>query len=222
MKTILRWLIRAILRMIAVIEIDSHEKPPEKGGIVIATNHLGFLDVLLAYYALERWDLFIPAAEKWGQIPFFRWAGKHLNLIFIDRFNPDPKAMREIIKRMEAGQALVIAPEGTRARDEKMARGKPGAAYLASRMGWQILPVAISGSEDRILLNNLKRFRRTRIKVTAGKPMTLPPLPRENREQALQRYTDEIMCRIAAMLPEKNRGYYADHPRLKELLAESG
>lgn len=222
MKTILRWLIRAILRMIAVIEVCAHEKPPERGGFVIATNHLGFLDALLAYYALDQWDLFIPVAEKWEKNPLLKWAGKHLNLIFIDRFNPDPKAMREMIKRMEAGQTLVIAPEGTRARDEKMARGKPGVAYLASKMGWRILPVAISGSEDRILLNNLKRFRRTRIKLTAGKFLTLPPLPRENREEALQRYTDEIMCRIAAMLPERNRGYYADHPRLKELLAEQG
>jgi 1-acyl-sn-glycerol-3-phosphate acyltransferase len=119
---------------------------------------------------------------------------------------------------MEEGQILVISPEGTRARDEKMAQGKPGVAYLASKMGWQIVPVAISGSEDRLLFGNLKHFRRTPIKLMAGKSFVLPPFPKENREEVLQAYTDEIMCRIAVMLPERNRGFYAEHPRLKELL----
>lgn len=219
MKRFLRWLIRTILRSIAVIETSGYENLPKEGGFVIATNHLGFLDAPLAYYALDDWNLFIPVAEKWEENPLFRWLGKHLNLIFIDRFNPDLRAMREMIKRMEDGQTLVIAPEGTRARDEKMAQGKPGVAYLASKMGWQIVPVAISGTEDRILKNNLRRLKRTRIKLRAGKPFTLPPFPKENRERVLQEYTDEIMCRIAALLPERSRGYYADHPRLKQLLA---
>jgi len=48
---------------------------------------------------------------------------------------------------------------------------------------------------------------------------SLPPLPSQNRELALRQDTDEIMCRIAALIPEKNRGVYARHPRLTELLA---
>jgi 1-acyl-sn-glycerol-3-phosphate acyltransferase len=36
----------------------------------------------------------------------------------------------------------------------------------------------------------------------------------------MQKFTDEVMCRIAVLLPEERRGFYADHPRLKELLAE--
>jgi 1-acyl-sn-glycerol-3-phosphate acyltransferase len=55
--------------------------------------------------------------------------------------------------------------------------------------------------------------------VTAGPVFQLPPLPSRDREKTLQRDTDEIMCRIAALLPEKYRGWYAAHPRLKELLA---
>jgi len=69
-----------------------------------------------------------------------------------------------------------------------------------------------------LLWDNLKHLRRTPIKITAGKSFTLPPFPRENREEALQEYTDEIMCRIAVMLPEQNRGYYSEHPRLRELI----
>jgi 1-acyl-sn-glycerol-3-phosphate acyltransferase len=218
MKKFLRWLIHVVFNVIAEIKVIGYENLPEKNGFVIAVNHLGILDAPMAHYALNNWNLFIPVAEKWGENPFLRWLGKYLNFIFINRFKPDPKAMREMIKRMEEGQILVISPEGTRARDEKMAQGKPGVAYLASKMGWQIVPVAISGSEDRLLFENLKHFRRTPIKLMAGIPFVLPPFPKENREEVLQAYTDEIMCRIAVMLPERNRGFYAEHPLLKELL----
>lgn len=219
MKKIIVWLIRFIINIIAKIKMNGYENLPEKGGFVIAVNHLGFLDAPMAYYALNNWNLFIPVAEKWKESAILRWLGKYLNAIFIDRFNPDLRAMREMIKRMEEGQTLVIAPEGTRARDEKMAQGKPGVAYLASKMGWTIVPVAISGTEDRFVIQNLKRFKRTSIQLTAGKSFTLPPFPKKNRDEKLQEYADEIMCRIAMLLPEKNRGYYEEHPRLKELLA---
>ena len=219
MKKIIVGVIRFVIRSVARVEIKGYENIPEKGGFVIAVNHLGFLDAPLAYYGLDNWNLFIPVAEKWADYAILRWLGKHLNAIFVDRFNPDLKAMREMMKRMAEGQTLVIAPEGTRARDERMAQGKPGVAFLASKMGWPILPVAISGSEDRLILGNLKHFKRTTIRLTAGKTFTLPLFPKENRDEKLQEYTDEIMCRIALMLPEHNRGYYAEHPRLKELLA---
>ncbi|MDO8752472.1 MAG: lysophospholipid acyltransferase family protein, partial [Anaerolineales bacterium] len=196
MRNALRRFIRFVVRLVATVEIKGREHMPIKGGFVVATNHLGFLDAALAYYALDQWDIFVPVAEKWEESAVLRWLGKHLNFIFIDRFNPDLKAMREMIRRMEAGQTLIIAPEGTRARDEKMARGKPGVAFLASKSGFPVLPVAIAGTEDRIFLSNLKRLRRTNVTVSGGPVFNLPALPRESREESLQNYTDEIMCRI--------------------------
>jgi 1-acyl-sn-glycerol-3-phosphate acyltransferase len=223
MRKFLRWLIHAVVNRIASVEAIGYENLPEKGGFVIAVNHLGFLDAPMAFYALENWNLFVLVGEKWRKNPLWRFLGKYLNFVFIDRFQLDLKAMREVMERMQAGQTLIIAPEGTRARDEKMAQGKPGVAYLASKMGWQIVPVAVSGTEDRILISNLKRLRRTHIKLTAGKPFTLPPLPKgENRDEILQDYTDEIMCRIALMLPERNKGYYEGHPMLKKLMNDGG
>ena len=220
MRNLIRSLIRFVINIIAKVEISGWEYLPPKGGFVVATNHLGILDAAMAYYALDQWDLFVPVAEKWEESAILRWLGKHLNFIFVDRFHPDLKAMREMIRRMEDGQTLVIAPEGTRARDEKMAEAKAGVAYLAAKSGFPILPVALAGTEDRVLFSNLKHLRRTRIRVTGGPAFTIPPVPRENREEFLKQSTDEIMCHIAVMLPEKNRGYYADHPRLKQLLNE--
>ncbi|MFZ5919541.1 MAG: lysophospholipid acyltransferase family protein [Chloroflexota bacterium] len=219
MRNILRTLIRFIINLIARVDVSGYEHVPATGNFVIATNHLGIVDAPLAFYALDRWDLFVLIAEKWEKNPFFKWLGKYFNFIFIDRFNPDIRALRRVINLMDEGQNLVIAPEGTRSRVGSLIEGKPGVSYLATRLGQPIVPVALAGTEDRVIFGNLKRLKRSHITVTAGPAFTLPPLPRQNRDEALKQYTDEIMCRIAALLPEKYWGVYREHPRLKELLA---
>ena len=221
MQTFLRWLARTIINLIADVEVHGYENIPAEGNFVIATNHLGIVDAAMAYYALNRWDLFIMVAEKWEKNSFLRWLGKHFNFIFIDRFNPDIRALRHIMKLMDEGKNLVIAPEGTRSRVGSLIEGKPGVSFLAARLGQPIVPVALAGTEDRLIFGNLKRLRRSHITVKAGKTFTLPPLPKTDRNEALQAYTDEIMCRIAALLPERYHGVYAGHPRLKELLQHS-
>jgi 1-acyl-sn-glycerol-3-phosphate acyltransferase len=219
MRNIIRWLIRLIFNLIARVDVSGYENLPKDSSFVIATNHLGFVDVPIAYYALDYWDMFVLIGEKWQDVKLFRWVGKHFNFIFIDRFKPDLKALRKVIALMEENNILVIAPEGTRSRTGALIEAKPGVSYLASRLGRPIIPVALTGTEDKNVFGNLKRLRRSHFTVKAGPAFTLPPLPRENRDEALRQYTDEIMCHIAALLPERYRGFYADHPRLKELLA---
>lgn len=221
MRTYLRRLLRAIVNLIAKVEIRGLENLPSTGAFVIATNHIGFLDGAMLYYGLDRWDVFIPVAEKWEKNAFLKWLGKYFNFIFIDRFNPDIKALRKIIALMEQGNILVIAPEGTRSRVGSLIEGRPGVSYLAAKLDRPIAPVGITGTEDKLVLSNVKSFRRSQILVTVGKPFSLPPLPIRERDAALKRSTDEIMCRIAALIPEKYRGVYANHARLKELLAAS-
>jgi 1-acyl-sn-glycerol-3-phosphate acyltransferase len=220
MLRILRFLIRILLKLIARIKIQGKENVPAAGGMILASNHIGILDIVMVYFAIDRTDLFIPVAEKWEKIGWIRWLGNQLNFLFIDRFNPDLKAIRKMIALMEDGKCLVIAPEGTRSRVGSLIEGKPGVAYLAARSGFPVVPVAITGTEDKVVLANLKRLRKSDITLTGGKPFTVPPLSTTGRDTELQKYTDEIMCRIAALLPERYRGVYAKHPRLKEILAE--
>ena len=59
MKYIIRWLIRLIFNIIAHVEVTGYENLPKEGSFVIATNHLGMVDVPIAYYALDYWDMFV-------------------------------------------------------------------------------------------------------------------------------------------------------------------
>jgi 1-acyl-sn-glycerol-3-phosphate acyltransferase len=219
MRNALRWILMRLIDLVAKVEIRGMENLPKHGAFVITTNHLGMLDVTLLYYSIHRWDVFVPVAEKWERIGFLRWLGRHLNWVFIDRFNPDLKAMRTMMSLMEKGHTLVIAPEGTRSRVGSMIEGKPGASYLAAKLQVPIVPIGLSGTEDRTVFANMRKLRRSPVLINAGKPFTLPPLARTDRASALKQYTDEIMCQIAALIPERYRGIYAEHPRLRQLLA---
>jgi 1-acyl-sn-glycerol-3-phosphate acyltransferase len=84
--------------------------------------------------------------------------------------------------------------------------------------GVPILPVGLTGTDDQVVANRLKHFKRLNIEVVAGQPFMVPAVSGADRETALEKYTDEVMCRIAALLPEGRRGAYTLHPRLKELL----
>jgi len=219
MLRLLRFLIRVLLKLIAHFEIHGKENVPLTGGMILSSNHIGILDIIMVYFGIDRTDLFIPVGEKWEKIGWVKWLGKQLNFLFVDRYNPDLKALRKMIALMEEGKCLVIAPEGTRSRTGALIEGKPGVAYLAARSGFPVIPVAITGTEDKVLLGNMKRLKKSHITLTGGKSFVIPPLPKANRDEALQKYTDEIMCQMAALLPERYRGVYAEHPRLKELLA---
>ena len=71
-----------------------------------------------------------------------------------------------------------------------------------------------------MVVDRLKHFRRLNIKAVAGPAFLLSPIAGLERDELMQRYTEDVMCRIAALLPADRRGFYAEHPRLKEILAE--
>lgn len=216
----LRTIVRIILNIIARVEVHGLENIPE-GNCILATNHLGRLDTAVLLYATDREDIIMPVAEKYKNHPFYGMLGRSVNAIWLNRFEADYSAMREILKRMETGGLMVIAPEGTRSKTEALQEGKPGVAFLAGKSGYPVVPVSVTGTEDRAVLENLKHFRRSHIIGRIGKPFYVEIPKKKGREQVLREATDEIMCQIAALLPEKYRGVYANHPRLKELLKNS-
>ena len=215
----LRSLVRFIMRLITKLEVHGIEKLPE-GNVIVAANHLGRLDTAVLLCVLDREDIIMPIAEKYKNHPIFGAIGRAANGIWLNRFEADYSALRQILERMKQGGLLVIAPEGTRSKTEALQEGKMGVAFLAGKSGYPILPVAVTGTEDRGVVKNLKRFRRTKIVVRAGDLFNIEIPKGRGREETMHTATDEIMCRIGVMLPEKYRGIYTEHPRLKELLSQ--
>lgn len=212
-----RSIVRFIMGIIAEIEIIGMENIP-KGDVLVAANHLGRLDTAALLCVVDREDIIMAVAEKYKNHPLFGAIGRAVHAIWLNRFEADFSALREILARMEKGGMMVIAPEGTRSKTEALQAGKMGVAFLANKSGYPVLPVALTGTEDRMVAAHLKKFRKSKIKIVVGKPLMVEIPKGKRREEAMRRATDEIMCQIAALLPEGYRGYYKDFPRVKELL----
>jgi 1-acyl-sn-glycerol-3-phosphate acyltransferase len=216
------FIVNLVLRLVARLKVIDRQNAPLDESFVMASNHIGRLDAALVYHFSQRQDIIMIVAEKYRNNWLLRWFVNQLDGIWVDRYNADFGAVRETLSRLKKGGVLVLAPEGTRSRTGKLQNARAGASYLAAKAEVPIVPVALVGSEDFNVVANLKRLRRTEITIRVGQPFRLPPLPKKDRDTALEAYTDEIMCQIAALLPPDRRGAYADHPRLKELLAQAG
>jgi 1-acyl-sn-glycerol-3-phosphate acyltransferase len=118
---------------------------------------------------------------------------------------------------IEDGAIFGLAPEGTRSKEGAMEAAKDGAAYLAVRSHVPVVPVGLVNTDE--LFANVRRFRRSRIEAFVGKPFTLPDLGRRVRSRDLAAYTHLIMVQIAAQLPQRYHGLYADSPALHALQA---
>lgn len=212
-----RLIIRLMFALIARIHVHGMENIPRSGAYIASSNHIGRLDAPLVYLLLDRKDVVMMVAEKYQRYAIYRWFVKRLGAIWVDRFNADLGALRAALNSLKKGAVLVVAPEGTRSKTGKLQPGHAGASYLAAKSGALVVPVGAVGTQDQEVVAKLRRLRRLDIDIYIGQPFTLPPLKGRDREVALQEYTDEIMCRVAHLLPPELRGVYADHPRLLEL-----
>ncbi len=166
-----------------------------------------------------RTDITALVADKYKKYPLFNWVLKVGGVIFLDRDKADFGAFRVAVEWINKGVAMGIAPEGTRSRNGQLQQGKPGVILLAQKTGVPIVPVGIAGTET--FFRDLLRLRRPRVHITFGPAYNPPPLDRANRDESLKQSTDEIMARIAVLLPEKYWGYYKDYPRVRQLVAEA-
>ena len=208
-----------LFKLLSRVEVVGLDNLPVQGGCIVACNHLSRIDPVLVFALGKRRDMTALVADKYKRNLFIRPLIVGVGGIWINREEADIHALKEAHQFLRGGGMLGIAPEGTRSRTGALIAAKTGTAYLADKAEVPVVPAAVYGSESAI--RQLFHLRRPAIHIEFDKPFALEPVSRANRDADLQRNTDEIMCRIAAMLPQRYWGVYAEHPRLKELLRAS-
>jgi 1-acyl-sn-glycerol-3-phosphate acyltransferase len=196
------------------------ENLPKEGRLIVVTNHMSRIDIPTLFVNPVRPEITALVADKYVTYPGLNWIIKTAGAVYLDRDRADFTAFREAQKLIKDGIAMGISPEGTRSKTSQLLEGKPGTILLALRTGATIVPVGLSGTDSAF--RRLFTFRKPKISVRFGPGFEIKDLPRDNRDAALKEITDDILCRIAVLLPEKYWGFYKDHPRLKELLVEQG
>lgn len=216
MRRLLRTVLYILFRLLTRLTVEGRHHIPRTGACLLVGNHLGIIDGPLVFCLIPRDDATGLVALDHKANPVIRFVVNTAEGIWIDRDRTDFRALKEARNFLKRGGLLGVAPEGTRSRTQALIEAKPGVAFLADKSGAVLVPMAVTGSEGA--LKKMFTLQRPRVTVRVGQPFHLPPLERGDRDGSLQRNTDEIMCRIAALLPPPYRGVYAGHPRLLALL----
>ena len=204
---VVRGVIGFLIRLLARVEIVGMETLPSQGPYLLVTNHLHWLDPPLLLAVIPHRS-YVFAAEKWETHWFLGPLMHSMDAIFVQRGEVDRKALRQALAILKGGGVLGLAPEGTRSKTGGLQRGRSGAAYLAFRTGVPLVPVVTWGQKG--VFPTLRQLRRARVHVIFGKPFEPPPVEGKASAAEAHAFSEEIMYRLAAMLPPEYRGVYAD------------
>ena len=188
-------------------EVDGREAVPPRGGLIVVSNHLSNADSPMLVASIPRRLHFMAKRGLFANPlgwAFLTSVGVHP----LDRNEAGIDALRWNLELLRRDCPVVLFPEGTRSRGGGMNRGKPGVAYIAAKSRASILPVGIVGTE-RIRGFWRIAFPLCNIRVRIGEPFTLPEIEGRLTRPLLQHMTDIIMSRVADLLPEDYKGYYA-------------
>ncbi len=181
---------------------------PEKGPLIIVTNHVNILEIPIIYTRLQpRPVVGLVSAHRWEN-PLLRWVLDVVGAVPLHRGTADVAALRRAVEILQAGSILIISPEGTRSGHGRLQKALPGVVLLALHSGAPLLPVVYHGAER--YRENLRRLRRTDFHLTVGRPFYLEARGERVTRPIRQRMVDEIMYQLSALLPPAYRGVYAD------------
>jgi 1-acyl-sn-glycerol-3-phosphate acyltransferase len=193
-----------------VFRVDDNqvERVPLQGPLILVTNHINILEIPVIYARLQPRLLHgLVLAERWKN-PVVAWGLNACGTIPLERGGANLDAMRRAVEVLKKGEMLIISPEGTRSGDGQMQKAYPGLVPLALKSKAPLLPVGYHGGEG--YKKNLARLRRTDFHLEIGTPFTLVGRGEEISREVRQQMVDEVMYRIAEILPPQYRGVYAD------------
>lgn len=219
---VLKSLITRLSLMIWRPKVEGRENIPARGPVILASNHLSFVDSMIIPMVAPRRVVFIAKAEYFesrgvkGALmkAFFTAIGA------IPVRRGDHRAAKDSLDQslsvINSGGAFVIYPEGTRSLDGRLYRGKVGVGWLALKSGAPIVPVSVEGTE-RVLPVGAKLPKIVPVRVRFGEPFDVSKVefPGEavaENSRARRAVTDAVIVEIQKLSGQEYAGVYNERP----------
>ena len=190
-------------------EVEGLEHVPERGPVILASNHLSTLDVVFLPSVVPRPVFFLGKSEYFSGVARYFFSG--VGVIPVQRAGGDAAeaSLRKGEEVLAGGHVLGIYPEGTRSPDGRLYRGKTGPVRLALRTGAPIVPVAMRGTFETMPPGSkLPRIRRVGLRF--GTPLDMTRYAgRADDRFALRSATDELMYELMLLSGQEYVDEYA-------------
>jgi 1-acyl-sn-glycerol-3-phosphate acyltransferase len=209
-------LIRALLVPVSRVAfrpvIEGREHVPREGPVILAANHLSFLDSFLVPLVAPRQVVFLAKDDYFtrpgvgGRLTGATLRG--LGAVPVPRgaHRAAQAALETALGLLNEGRAFGIHPEGSRSRDGRLYRGRTGVAWLAIASGAPVVPVALLGTE-RIQPVGASFPRPGKVTVRFGAPLYFSA-PAGSAGRARREATDQIMEEIRKLSGQEAAGCY--------------
>ena len=191
-------LAKLLARIIFSMRVIHPERMVESGPLLIAVNHSSFFDPPLAGICSRRGVYYLARKTllKW---PFFGPLFPAMNVIPVERDGNDMSALREVIKKVKEGNAVLLFPEGTRSLDGDLQPARAGIGLVIAKTGAPVLPMRIFGAYEAFP-KNARRFQLSQISVVIGEPIhfSAEEISNSSRE-TYQMLSNRVMDAIGAL-----------------------
>lgn len=196
-------LLRALFRP----RLQGIENIPRTGAVILASNHLSFIDSVILPLVIKRRIYFLAASNYFAGRGFGAWVLKRFllatGMIPLDRSGgkASEASLRAGLSVLSQGRVLGIYPEGSRSRDGKMHRGRTGVARMVLEAGVPVVPVGMIDTDKVIPVDSTSNLPRIqRIGISFGPPLDFGEhTDRAGDLATLRLITDQIMDAIRAV-----------------------
>jgi 1-acyl-sn-glycerol-3-phosphate acyltransferase len=194
---IARALVRCFFRVVGSWQVEGRQNVPAEGALILAPNHLSYLDPPLVGCALQRPVWFMAKVELFRRAPA-AWFMTALHSFPVQRGTGDRAALKRTLDLLAAGKAVALFPEGTRSQTGELGEPELGIGMIALRSGAPVVPMAIAGT-DSVYPRDAKLPRRGKIRLRIGKPLHFPTPEGKPGRQEYAAVAQRVMAEIRAL-----------------------
>lgn len=166
---ILRFLVKALTKIIFRLEVEGRNNIPVKGGFILASNHASYLDPIVLGVACPR-KLSYMARHDLFSVPFLGALMLRAGAFPLRRDYADVGSIKEALRRLAQAAGLVLFPEGSRSLGGLAEKAEPGVGFIAAKSGVPVVPTFIEGT-NKALARGARFIRPAKVRVYFGKPV---------------------------------------------------
>jgi len=174
------------------------ERMIQSGPVILAMNHQSYLDPPLAGTTCDR-AIYFLARRTLLDVPLLGWVLPKLNVIPVNQEGVDRSAIKAVIRVLQAGNGVLVFPEGSRTLDGTLQPAEPGMGLVIAKTLAPVVPMRIFGAREALPRSG-GRLRFVPITVVIGEPIFFSAADiQPGGKDLYARLSDRVMKAIAAL-----------------------